>query len=99
MVKVDWDDEAVMAAMAQAEDQIQALTAETAARANAMGSGFRTGLYYPDHKSPPIGDTAPEYAHDVRTFRNGYPVGIVYTGNYSAMRDNHENNTLLKSRR
>lgn len=64
--------------------------------ANAMGSGFRTGLYHRDHQSPAVGNTQAAYGGDVRVMGNSV-VGIVHTGNYAAMRDNAENNTLLKS--
>ena len=43
-----------------------------------------------------MGGTQPSYGADVET-HGGAPVGIVYTANYAAMRDNAQNNTLLKS--
>ena len=64
--------------------------------ASAMGSGFRTGIYHRDHKSPGVGDMPASYGGDVQVMRESV-VGIVYTANYSAQRDNAENNTLLKS--
>jgi len=72
-------------------------SAEIAAKANSLSSGFRTGRYHVDHKSPPVGGTAPVYLSNVRDMGKG-PVGIVHTGNYAAMKDNHQNNTLLKAR-
>ena len=98
MADIEWDDDALVIAVSGSADQIRSITEQTAARANALSSGYRTGLYYRDHKKPPVGDTQPVYSHDVKTYGKGYPVGIVYTGNYAAMKDNHENNTLLKSR-
>lgn len=76
---------------------LDARTAQITARANALGSGFRTGHYHPDHRSPGVGGTQPSYVGDVRIGRKGY-VGIVHPGNYAAMKDNYENNTLLKSK-
>lgn len=71
-------------------------TQQVASRANAMGAGFRTGYYHRDHQSPAVGGTAPTYKADVQK-RGKSPVGIVVTGNYAAMKDNHLHNTLLKA--
>lgn len=71
-------------------------TDAVASNANAMSAGFRTGFYHRDHKSPAVGGTQPHYKHDVQR-RGRNPVGIVVTGNYAAMKDNHLHNTLLKS--
>ena len=76
---------------------LDARTAQITARANALGSGFRTGHYHPNHQSPGVGGTQPVYVGDVRMGHRGY-VGIVHPGNYAAMKDNYENNTLLKSK-
>ena len=76
---------------------LDARTAQITARANALGSGFRPGHYHPDHRSPGVGGTQPSYVGDVRMGRRGY-VGIVHPANYAAMKDNYENNTLLKSK-
>lgn len=76
---------------------LDARTAQITARANALGSGFRTGHYHPDHRSPGVGGTQPSYVGDVRMGRKGY-VGIVHPANYAAMKDNYENNTLLKAK-
>ena len=68
-------------------------------RANGLGSGFRTGFYHPDHKSPAVGGTAPVYGYEQakKSDKYGY-VATVHPLNYSAMKDNHENNTLLKAK-
>lgn len=76
---------------------LDARTAQITARANALGSGFRTGHYHPNHQSPGVGGTAPSYVGDVRMGRRGY-VGIAHPANYAAMKDNYENNTLLKAK-
>lgn len=75
---------------------VELATRRIHARASALGSMFRTGLYHRDHKSPAVGNTQAAYDGNVE-MHNGMPVGIVHTGNYAAMRDNAENNTLLKS--
>lgn len=77
------------------ESMLRARTAQCVNAANAMSSGFRTGIYHRDHRSPGVGNTQPVYAGDVREGRKGI-VGIVHPANYAAMLDNHENNTLLK---
>lgn len=66
-------------------------------QANALSSGFRTGRYFPNHKPPAVGNTQPSYKGDVKRGRKG-PVGIVYTANYAAQKDNHLHNTLLKAK-
>ena len=75
---------------------VSQVTAKAASNANALGAGFRTGLYYRDHKAPPVGNTQPRYDSNVQK-RKGGPVGIVYTANYAAAKDNMLHNTLLKS--
>ena len=70
------------------------------ATANSLGSSFRTGYYHRDHKSPAVGGTQPKYGGDTQRFRSGgvnAPVGIVYTANYAAQKDNMLHNTLLKA--
>lgn len=76
--------------------EVDRATREIHARANMLGSSFHTGLYHRDHKSPAVGNTQAAYGGNVRTLRECV-VGIVHTGNYAAMRDNAENNTLLKA--
>ena len=96
-VTVRIDAKALARAAAQAaRPEVEAATARIAGRANALSSGFRTGLYHRNHESPAVGNTQPVYASDVET-HGQMPVGIVHTANYSAMRDNAQNNTLLKS--
>ena len=69
-----------------------------AARANAIGSGYRTQKYYKDHKAPPVGGTQPVYSSKIR--RNPtVPTSLVYTANYAAQKDNMLHNTLLKATR
>ena len=72
--------------------------AHIAGVANAMSSGFRTGLYYRNHESPPVGNTQPKYGGDVKLGDYGW-IGLVHPENYAAMKDNHEHNTLLKAKK
>lgn len=98
MGSVKWDDSALKRAVgAAARAEVESSVRKVEAAANAMSAGYRTGLYHRDHKSPAVGNTQPRYVGDVQDF-DGWPVGIVYTGNYAAMKDNRENNTLLKAR-
>lgn len=98
MAKLTWNESELKKAIAQAaEPAVKEHTERICQSAQAMSSGFRTGLYHRDHKSPAVGNTAPKYEANIEN-HGGVPVGIVYTGNYSAMKDNHENNTLLKAR-
>ena len=99
MASVQWDEAALGRLVGKAPEvvaEVDRATREIHARANTMGAAFRTGLYHRDHRSPAVGDTQAAYDGDVREYR-GSVVGIVHTGNYAAMRDNAENNTLLKS--
>lgn len=99
MADVSWDMAAIGRLVGLAPETVAAVDAATRKvheRANALGASFRTGLYHRDHESPAVGDTPAAYGGDVRTYANSV-VGIVHTGNYAAMRDNAENNTLLKS--
>ena len=59
--------------------------------ANSMGSTFKTERYKGS------GGTSPKYVADTQRPKGIVPVGMVYTGNYAAMKDNMKHNTLLKS--
>ena len=99
-IKVDISEQSLKHAVSFADGTKSALqkrTKEISDRANAMSSDFRTGYYHVDHKSPAVGGTQPEYGSDVQLGRNGY-IGIVHPKNYAAMKDNYQNNTLLKAK-
>lgn len=97
MARIHWNGLALAKAVgAAALPEVERVTAQTEAKANAMGSSFRTGIYHRDHKSP-VGDTPAHYGSDVEVFKGFWPVGLVYTGNYAARRDTSENKTLLKA--
>lgn len=80
----------------QVREEVGNAAGRIAMNAYNMGASFRTGLYHPDHKSPAIGNTQPSYLSDVRDMTHT-PVGIAYTANYAAMKDNYLHNTLLKA--
>lgn len=69
---------------------------QIAGRANAIGSGYRTGIWHDHASGEKRGGTQPVYEGDVQR-RGRSQVGIVHPGNYAAMKDNHLHNTLLKS--
>ncbi|MBR3326767.1 MAG: hypothetical protein IKG22_05530 [Atopobiaceae bacterium] len=98
-VEIDIDEEKLYMAVQDAEGTESALNEAVNAitsRANALSSGFRTGRYYDREAHELKGDTQPSYKGDVRRMGKT-EVGIVYTANYAAMKDNMEHNTLLKS--
>lgn len=100
MGSVQWNDAALGRIVGKAPEvqaEVERCTKEIWQRANALSSGYRTGLYHRDHESPAVGNTQPAYDGDVELKRNAV-VGIVHTANYAAMKDNAENNTLLKAR-
>lgn len=100
MGSIKWDDAALGDAIGADPDVLAAVSKATdsiSEKANSMSAGYRTGIYHRDHKSPGVGNTQPKYGKDARIMGKS-AVGIVYTGNYAAMKDNHENNTLLKAR-
>ena len=99
-MKVDISEQALKHAVSFSEGTARALGGKTSAitgAANSMSAGFRTGLYHRNHQSPAVGDTQAQYAGDVQMKSKGY-VGIVYTANYAAQKDNFKNNTLLKAK-
>ena len=98
--RVVWDMAALKRAAGtdpQVRDDLERTTDAIKGRANSLGSSFRTGLYHRDHQSPAVGGTQAAYDGDVRMV-NGGNVGIVYTANYAAQKDNLQNNTLLKAK-
>lgn len=80
----------------QTRSMVEQKTHNVQSTAAMLSAGFRTGLYYRDHKTPAVGGTEPYWKANVKKY-GVKPVGIVVTGNYAAMKDNHLHNTLLKS--
>lgn len=78
---------------------VRGVTDETAARANDLSAGFRTGKYHRDHKSPAVGGTQARYGSNTQRPHGIVPAGVVHPLNYAAMKDNHLHNTLLKALR
>lgn len=76
---------------------IRSTTDAIANRANNMSANYRTGKYHPDHKSPGVGGTQPRYQSNTQRPKGIVPVGMAYTANYAAKKDNYLHNTLLKS--
>ena len=100
MGSIQWNDAALGRAIGKAPEvvaEVDAATKRIWSAANSTSAGYRTGLYHRNHESPAVGNTQPAYDGDVEVKRNAV-VGIVYTANYAAMKDNFENNTLLKAR-
>lgn len=99
-VEVVIDEQKLRDAVSQA-DGLQGILEEKTnaiiARANALGSGYRTGIWHDPATREKKGDTQPEYGGDVIYGHRGY-VGIVHPNNYAALKDNYENNTLLKAK-
>lgn len=76
---------------------LQEAVDRSVSNANADSAGFRTEVYRrPGGET--VGDTQPEYGGSVQMGRVGY-VGIVHPRNYSAMKDDHLHNTMLKALR
>lgn len=95
--RINWNYHALGRAIASgSRGVIESVTSLAESNANALGSGFRTGRYYDRQAGQRKGDTAPVYASNVEV-HGIVPVGMVYTGNYAAAKDNMENNTLLKA--
>lgn len=96
-VTIDIDDKALESLVDKTADGlVTEVTQRIQSTAISMSAGFRTGIWHDHDTGETLGDTAPEYAYSTMDKGRGL-VGLVYTGNYSAMKDNYENNTLLKS--
>lgn len=76
---------------------LQAATDDIIDNANALCAGYMTGVFHDHATGETRGPTQAEYDGNVQYRRNGY-IGIVYTANYAAQKDNLENNTLLKAK-
>lgn len=97
--EIRWDMARLGRLCAKAPETVEAIdeaVSRTAAAATSMSSGNVTGSYHRDHKSPHVGGAAPSYGSDTRVLRESV-VGLAYTTNYAAMKDNAKNNTLLKA--
>lgn len=98
-VEIRWDMAKLGRFCAKAPEtvaEIDKVVSRIAATATSMSSGNVTGSYHRDHKSPHVGGTAPFYGSDTQVLRDS-AVGLAYTDNYAAKKDNLENNTLLSA--
>lgn len=94
-----WNEKALSRIVGKSPETIDAVTDATtriSAVANSASSSFRTGIWHDPKTGERRGNTAPKYEDDVEVGRNAVH-GIVYTGNYSAMKNNAQSNTLLRS--
>lgn len=76
--------------------EVSRIAQQTAARANALGAGFKTERVTDWKTKQEVGGTAPVYGSDAQ--KRDTWVGIVYTDNYAARKDCLLHNTLLKAR-
>lgn len=67
---------------------------------SAPGAGQWRNLswFVPEGGMQTRGPTTAVYGYKPAEMRKGKPIGIVYTANYAAQKDNMKNNTLLKAR-
>lgn len=86
---------------------VTAAASGVAGKANAMSSGNRTKRVTRGYPFPPdrttraprdMGGKSPSYESSPAMSGRDGAVSIVYTGNYAAMKDNSQGNTLLKAR-
>ena len=95
------------------KEALDSLCSDIEGRANSIASGYRSGVWHEygsknaanpgngkwrdtGRQTVKKGDTPARYAHDVAK-RGGVQVGIVYTANYAAQKENRQHNTLLKA--
>lgn len=98
--RVVLDEEKLRKAATEGQGVADALESEAraiAGRANRLSSGFRTQETTVYATGEHVGGTQPDYGSMAPTSIKN-PHALVYTGNYAAMKDNYENNTLLKAR-
>lgn len=98
-VRVEINGRKLFYAIQDAEGLKETLEAEVnriKSAANANGSGFRTENTVDWATGQRYGGTAPIYDGNVQRKKNS-TVGLVFTANYSARKDNMLHNTLLKS--
>ena len=96
---IKWDRKAIERVIGESPElkaQVQGVTDRWLSAANSIGAGYRTAIFHRGKER--VGDTPAQYAGDVQMTDKSpkWPVGMVHPANYSAMKDNTENNTLLK---
>ena len=96
---IKWNRKALGHAIGTAPETLAAVTAATnriASAAQSLGSGYTTKKWKDPKTGEVKGGTQAEYGSSVKTLTNAH-VGLVYTANYAAQKDNMEHNTLLKA--
>ena len=99
-VRVEIDEKALRHAVNYApgtQPLLSRKSAQIAANANTLAAGFRTGIFHDHETGETKGNTPARYDSSTKMGSKGY-VGIVYTANYSAKKENHLHNTLLKAK-
>lgn len=76
--------------------ELDKLAQSRAEAANSMSAGFKTKEV--TIKGVRKGGKSPNYIAKMAEARGQSSVALVVTGNYAAMKDNYEHNTLLKVR-
>lgn len=100
LVTVEINEAALKAAATQEEKLLPLLESAAgiiADRANILGAPNPTQETVRWATGEHVGGTTPEYGSSAQMGAKG-PVGLVTTKNYAAMKDNLENNTLLKAK-
>ena len=96
-VKFEIDEKALLEFIGQHDESIvRDATEQIHDRASSMSAGFKSGIRHDPKTRQRQGGTQAKYDSNVEKHK-GTHVGIVHTGNYAAMKDNHQNNTLLKA--
>ena len=103
-VDIDIDENAlrrVVYGMPETMEMIEDATSDVCDRANAMAAGYRTGIWHDPKTRERRGDTPAKYDKKAEPRRQSgpcaVPTGIVFNGNYAALKENNEHNTLLKA--
>lgn len=97
-ITIKWDGRALgrtVGLSPEVGQRIKEICAKGESKANSMTT-YRSGKWHDHETGETKGDTKARYGSDVMRGRYSY-VGIVYTANYAAWKDNLKNNTLLKA--
>lgn len=103
-VKVDIDKDALRRAvygMPGTLDAVEDAAEKICDRANRMCAGFKSGIRHDPKTRQRQGGTQAKYGVKADKMRRtgpcAVPMGIVFNENYAALKDTHQNNTLLKA--
>lgn len=97
--RITWDKRAlghVIGTAPETRDAITQATRRIEAGASSMSAGYTSSEYRDRKTGEKRGPTPAKYSSDVKQHSHAW-VGIVYTANYAAQKDNMENNTLMKA--